>query len=92
MFSRFFLLGPADPTKNVLKVKQVADSIEAMIGSFLLAGGNDAARHFMVWCGLPYVSLTAKVEQSVVKETGGNGGGDSARSAEREDSTVRCEL
>ncbi|CAL4183718.1 unnamed protein product, partial [Meganyctiphanes norvegica] len=46
-----------DPwTQHLVADKSVADSIEAMIGAYLLVGGSNAARRFLFWLGIKEIN------------------------------------
>lgn len=45
-------------THEKLKLKVIADVVEALIGAFLCSGGNSAARLFMCWMGIPQMMMS----------------------------------
>ncbi|KAB7500402.1 Endoribonuclease Dcr-1 [Armadillidium nasatum] len=53
-------------TEQLIPDKNLADSVEALIGVYLLCGGENAARHFMKWLGFEFIDENVKFPYTAI--------------------------
>ncbi|KAL7643351.1 UNVERIFIED_CONTAM: hypothetical protein RMT77_006643 [Armadillidium vulgare] len=53
-------------TEQLIPDKNLADSVEALIGVYLLCGGENAARHFMKWLGFEFIDENVRFPYTAI--------------------------